>query len=171
GWGAAARLRGGGPGRVLGCLLRLLVGGGRVAARPVAVPGRGPRRVRGRGGHGGALGAAPGRGRAEPGAGRPSRRVLARGRRHPAAGGRPGGGRRGGTGGGPAGRARAGAGGGRGGAGGWGGAKGGGGGKGPGRWPGRGRGTRACCPPSYPSGGRVRRTRSRFPGSCRCRRS
>ena len=58
---------------------RLLVGRGRVAAGPLAVPGGGPRRVRGRPGHRRALGAAAGGRRAEPGAGRARGRVVAAG--------------------------------------------------------------------------------------------
>ena len=48
GGGAPARLRRGDAGRVLARLLRLLVGRGDRAARPVGVPHRGPRGVRGR---------------------------------------------------------------------------------------------------------------------------
>ena len=94
GGGAAARVRRGDPGRVLARLLRLLVGRRDRAARPVGVPHRGPRRVRGRRGNGARLGGRAGRRRGQPAArrggrgglaGHPGRPALRGRRRRPAA--------------------------------------------------------------------------------------
>ena len=62
GRGAAAGLRGGDPGRVLGGLYRLLVGGRGLSAGAVGVPERGPGGLRGRGRDGGPVDAAAGGG-------------------------------------------------------------------------------------------------------------
>ena len=82
-------VRGRDPGRVLARLLRLLVGGRRQPARPVTVPHRGARRLRG--GHRSRrrLGPAAGTGRREPRARRAPRRTVARHPRRPALRGRP----------------------------------------------------------------------------------
>ena len=83
----------GDQGRVLARLLRLLVGRRDLAARPVGVPHRGPRRVRGRRGNGDAVGGPAGRRRGQPAARRGGRGGLAGDSGRPALrGGRGGGG-------------------------------------------------------------------------------
>ena len=89
GRGAPAHVRGRDPGRVLARLLRLLVGGRSQPARPVTVPYRGARRVRGGRRSRRRLGPAAGTGRRKPRAGRTPRRAVARHPGRPALRGRP----------------------------------------------------------------------------------